>query len=380
MIVMGVGEDKPYWVAFSVFVGIGPERFKILLDYFGSAKQAWEANRLDLLDLKLGDNLVERLVSFRGKFEPESYFEKLKQKKIGVLTLAEDSYPFLLKQIPDPPPVLYILGDQKILNSPSIAVVGTRKMTDYGAKITVLLVQGLVEAGLCIVSGLAYGVDTLAHSTALSNQGKTVAVLGCGVDICYPEDHLKVYQEIIGKGGAIVAEVPPGITTKRGIFVARNRIISGLSAGVLVIEGTQKSGTLITAAYAASQGREVFAVPGPITSVFSNGPNLLIKEGAKMVTSVNDILTELKGEYKIISSEKNSSFPREIVSLRELLEDLDSDEERKVLAIFDKKSETLYIDEIIRQTGLDSGKVASTLSLLEVKGIIKDYGGKYGIY
>ena len=211
-----------------------------------------------------------------------------------MIGLGDNRYPRLLKEIPDPPECLYVLGSGSKINlNKTIAVVGTRNVTLYGREITKKLVMELVAHGFTIVSGLALGVDTVAHETAIDAGGKTIAVLGCGIDIIAPPSNARLYWDIVGGHGAIVSEIPPGIRTDKKRFVTRNRIISGLSLGVVVIEGTDHSGTLITAKYAAEQGREVFAVPGPVTSKYSRASSILLKNGAKLVESASDILEEL---------------------------------------------------------------------------------------
>lgn len=213
---------------------------------------------------------------------------------IATIFRTDSRYPPLLREIPDPPKVLYVRGrGSKINLEKTIAVVGTRKMTPYGRRVTENLVTELVKNGFTIVSGMALGVDTVAHETAIANGGKTIAVLGCGVDIIYPNVNARLYWDIVGGGGAVVSEIAPRIRTDKKQFVTRNRIISGLSFGVVVIEGDEHSGALITAKYAAEQGREVFAVPGPITSRYSRASSILLQNGAKLVQSADDILEEL---------------------------------------------------------------------------------------
>lgn len=214
--------------------------------------------------------------------------------KIVGLTIDNPKYPRLLKEISDPPKVLYVRGSGSKINlEKTIAVVGTRRVTSYGATVTRNLVRELVNKGFTIVSGLALGVDTIAHETALDSGGKTIAVLGCGIDIIAPPRNTDLYWRIVQGGGAIVSEMPLGLRPNKKLFVTRNRIISGLSLGVVVTEGAAKSGTLITARYAAEQGREVFAVPGPVTSTMSAAGAYLLKNGAKLVESASDILEEL---------------------------------------------------------------------------------------
>lgn len=214
--------------------------------------------------------------------------------RIVTLRLTDSKYPRLLKEISDPPDVLYVRGTGTKINlEKTIAVVGTRHVTSYGALITKKLVKDLVFLGYTIVSGLAYGVDAIAHKSAIDAGGKTIAVLGCGIDIIAPPSNTDLYWRIIRGNGAIVSEVPPGVKTDKRKFVTRNRIISGLSLGVVVTEGARCSGSLITANYAAQQGRDVFAVPGPVTSKYSGAASFLLKNGAKLVESASDIAEEL---------------------------------------------------------------------------------------
>lgn len=278
-------EEQSFWVAFSVFPGIGPVRFGHLLDTYGTAKAAWFSP------------LSDKFLHFRKTFDLDEYLEKLDTLHVSVLTLSDQKYPKLLKEISDPPFVLYIRGKntgEPIDLDKTIAVVGTRKITPYGQEVTRKLVTGLVAHGFTIVSGMAYGVDAVAHQSAIDAGGKTIAVLGCGIDIIAPPSNARLYRAIGEEGhGAIVSEMPLGLTPDKGRFVARNRIISGLSLGVVVTEGANDSGALITARNAGEQGREVFAVPGPITSALSKGPAKLIKAGAKLVEQVEDILDEI---------------------------------------------------------------------------------------
>lgn len=290
-------DDAPYWIAFSVFPGIGPVRFALLRDYFGSAQAAWKADWEALRKIHLGDKLVGEFLAFRKTFRLHEYLAKLEALNVHVLTLDDPRYPKRLKEIPDAPFLLYIKAKpskEKLNLDRTIAVVGTRKITRYGQDVTRRIVEGLVSYGFTIVSGMAYGVDAVAHQAAIDSGGKTIAVLGCGIDIIAPPSNARLYRAMGEQGfGAVVSEMPLGLAPSKGLFTARNRIISGLSLGVVVTEGADDSGALITARNAAEQGREVFAVPGPITSPFSRGPAKLIKQGAKLVETVEDILDEL---------------------------------------------------------------------------------------
>lgn len=375
-------DEKKCWVAFNVFEGIGPLRFKLLYDYFGTAKEAYSSTREKLIALGLSEKLVEKFLIFRKSFDISSYFLRLEKLGLEAICSEEESYPKLLKEIVDKPPMIYIKSRLKsaitsngssglqsalVFEKKAVAVVGTRKVTGYGRQVTEMITEGLVAAGLTIVSGLARGVDKISHEATINNNGITLAVLGCGLDLIYPPEHSGLADKIVKNGGAIISEFPLGMQAVPGNFPARNRIISGLSLGVVVTEAAEDSGSLITASCAAEQGREVFAVPGPITSPLSRGTSELIKKGAKLVSGVEDILEEL-GMGKV---SRASRVPR--VSREEL-----GDEEIKIFDLL--LNENLHIDEICRKSEMDSGKVGGLLSMLEIKGIIKNFGeGIYGL-
>ena len=365
--------ETAYRIGFSVFPGIGPIRFKLLLNYFGSARAAWKASALTLKSIKLGERLTDEFIDFRRDFEIDGYLRQMETQQVSVLTLENPKYPTLLKEIPDAPFLLYIKGrnnKEPISLTRTIAVVGTRKITRYGAEVTRRLVEGLVAYGFTIVSGMAYGVDAVAHQTAIDCGGKTIAVLGCGIDIIAPPSNARLYHEIAEEGfGAIVSEMPLGLRPNKGLFPARNRIISGLSLGVVVTEGADDSGALITARNAGEQGREVFAVPGSITSPYSRGPAQLIKKGAKLVERVEDILEELN---------INTTNTTHQVNTTNTIPKGETMEEQKILDCLQKGS--VHIDEIVRTSGLTISVAAATITILEMKKVIKDYGEKeYGL-
>lgn len=355
-----VEEEHRFWVGFSAFSGIGPRRFAILKNYFGSAKKAWRASKSALLAIGLGKKLADEFISFREKFNLDSYLLRLRENKVSCLFTDDKNYPNNLKKTGDPPFVLYIKGEIKSADNYAVAVVGTRKMTSYGRQVTEILGEEMAASGLTIVSGLARGVDSLAHRVALENGGRTIAVLGGGVDRIYPPENRGLAEQIINGHGAIVSEFPLGAEALPGNFPARNRIIAGLSLGTVVIECPEKSGAMITAACAAEQGREVFAVPGPIYSPNTAGPARLIRNGAILVTSVNDILETLP-----VKRVPAAPCPTAISS--------ESAEEEMVMSILG--GEPMHIDEIVRRSGMDAGKVFSIISVMEIKGIIKNAGG-----
>jgi len=370
-------EEKKYWAAFNVFEGIGPLRFKLLLDYFGTAEKAYNSSESQLREIGLGEKLVDKFINFRKNiFDKDSYFLRLEKENIEVICSVEESYPKLLKEIEDRPPLIYVKIGQigqidpigqigGLFQKKAVAIVGTRKVTSYGRQVTEMITQGLVSVGLVIVSGLARGVDKISHETTINNKGLTIAVLGCGLDLIYPPEHKGLAEQIVESDGALVSEFPLGMQAVPGNFPARNRIISGLSLGVVVTEAAEDSGSLITASDAAEQGREVFAVPGPITSPLSKGTSELIKKGAKLVSGVEDILDELR--IKTVGRVRGL---RDMGGLGE--------EERKIVSLLE--NENLQIDEIIGRLEMESGKIGSLLSMMEIKGIIKNFGeGVYGL-
>lgn len=378
-------DERSYWLGFSVFSGIGPVKFSSLLKKFGNAKEAWSAKQTDLNNV-LGEKLANKFEDFRKEFSIENYLKKLEKKKVSFITKNDKEYPKLLKEIEKPPFVLYIKCHSEFIsgsnNLPAgkagmlkqvqhdnerIAVVGTRKITQYGREVTEIFTRELVEAGFTIVSGLAIGVDSIAHKTAVENGGKTIAVLGCGVDCCTPISNQYLYDKIIDKGGAVISEVPLSYLPTKGSFPARNRIIAGLSLGVLVTEGAEDSGSLITAEHALSESRRVFAVPGPITSSLSKGPFKLIQKGAKLVTSAEDIIREFQ-----IS---NIKFQIPNKSQIQNTKRGENKEEELILKILE--NEKLHFDEIARKAKMNPSKAGSILSVMEIKGLVKSLDGGF---
>lgn len=284
--------DREYLLALSTFISFGSSRITLLIEYFGNAKNAWNAKANELISIGISSRMVGSFIDYRKKFSLEKYLQTLRKDNASFVTLNEKDYPSNLKEISFPPIVLYIKGKLTKDQEKIIAIVGTRKMTSYGEKITRLFSSRLSSLGYTIVSGLARGVDTKAHKQSLYKKGGTIAVLGSGFSTIYPPENRSLAEAIIGNGGALVTEYPFYYPIRPQNFAARNRIISGLSKAIVVVEGRRKSGTLLTASHAAEQGRNVFAVPGPIDSVMSEAPFFLIKNGAFIATSVEDILKE----------------------------------------------------------------------------------------
>jgi len=362
-----MNDDRLYWLGFSAFPGIGPVRFALLLHHFGSAKAIWLATKQDLISVGLGEKLTSHFLSFRQAFSLTSYSSQLHDLHIVPILLTDPQYPKLLHEISDAPFVLYVKGKRKdglIPLDKNVAVVGTRQVSQYGASVTKTIVESLVSYGCTIISGMAYGVDAVAHETAIACGGKTIAVLGCGVDIIAPSVNSHIYRALTEDGhGAVVSEMPLGLRPTKGLFPARNRIISGLSLGVVVTEGADDSGALITARNAGEQGREVFAVPGPITSRLSAGPSRLIQDGATLITSALDIVTALGlAKPHAFKNNKTSVLPKGT-----------TDEETKLLSLLGN-GESFDIDTLVRESGLTAGSVAATISVLELRGVIRNTG------
>ena len=356
-------EDIKYWIAISKINGIGPAKFKQLYSYFDSMEAAWQADRTDLIQAGLYSNLVDNFLIERKKINPDRGYEYMVREKIEAVTILDDDYPWMLKQIFSAPAVLYYRGKLKDEASRAdVAIVGTRKFSAYGKQTTEKICDQLSKEGISIVSGLALGIDAIAHQAAVKNNSRTVAVLGSGVDSAniYPAINRGLARNIIGNGGAILSEFLPGTKPIKQNFPLRNRIISGLSVGVIIIEAPESSGALLTARYALEQNREVMAVPGNIFQTNSIGPHNLIKMGAKLVTGAADVLEALGLEPKnrYIEDKKISADSREEKILLELL-----------------SSEPIDINELIKKSGLDTATVNSTIILMEIKGKIKNIGG-----
>lgn len=336
------------------FSGFGPVRTKLLLDYFGSSKYVWEITKKKLGETGLTEKLVQEFIAYRDKFDEKSYFNRLKNENTKTTTLYEDLYPQNLKLLKDAPVVLYYKGEFAASDESAVSIVGSRKMTSYGKTIAHTFSSELAEQGLTIVSGLAFGIDTVAHTAALSAKGRTIAVIASGIDTIYPASNKRLSEKII-ENGVVMTEYPLGYPALRQNFVSRNRIVSGISKAVLVVEGKEKSGTLITARHAAEQGKDVYAVPGPINSPLSFAPNFLIKEGCKVATSPKDILDGLDLDIQLDIFETRKIFPED-------------EFEESILRILENEGKTL--DEIVLILQMDSSSVLSKLSMMELKGSV----------
>ena len=351
--------DKKYWVGFNLIKGIGAVRVQALIDHFDDLESAWRAAPIDLAEAGLSAKLIERIIQARQQVDLEKVWARIESQGIKILTWEDAAYPQRLKEIEQPPPVLYVRGEYLPDDLYAVAIVGTRRVTAYGRQITEELSAYLASNGITVVSGLARGVDAIAHQTALKAGGRTIGVLGSGVDKIYPPEHRQLAQQMMGQG-AIVSDYAPGTPPDASNFPPRNRIISGLSLAVVVVEAGETSGALITAEFAAEQGREIFAVPGSILAPQSKGTNKLIQKGALPLLSINDLMQALNltrmGEHKAA---------RKMIPADET--------ERRVMSIL--SAEPLHVDEIRNQTELPIEKVSATLALMELKGMVRQVGG-----
>lgn len=351
-------DERIYWVAFNRVSGIGPARIRALLDEFGSLSAAWHADARSLVRAGLDRRALENWWETRRRLDLEAEQARLRKLGVQVLTWNDAEYPALLREIPSSPPVLYVRGELLPADEWAIAVVGTRRVTSYGEAVTRKLVAELAAAGVTIVSGLALGVDALAHHVALENGGRTIAVLGSGVDQLYPARNRGLASRIM-RQGAIISDYPLGTPPDASNFPPRNRIISGLARGTLVVEAGETSGALITANYALEQGREVLAVPGSILSRSSRGTNALIRDGAIPVLEAADVIRALDLEMAIPQREVRELIPAD-------------EQEARLLALLN--DEPCHVDELGRMAQMAAGELNSLLAIMELKGLVRRVG------
>lgn len=351
--------DKPYWIGINLVKGIGAVRFRALLNYFGDAKTAWEANPNDLRDAGISQKIITKFIETRQKVNLAELWDKIIAKGMKVITWEDAEYPARLREISQPPPILYLKGQITQDDAWAVAVVGTRRVTTYGRQVAEEIGSFLAQNGITVVSGLARGVDGYAHQAALNAGGRTIAVLGSGLNNIYPPEHRKLAASI-ENAGAVITDYAPDTPPEASNFPPRNRIISGLSMATLVIEAGKTSGALITANFANEQGREVFALPGNIYAPQSKGPNKLIQQGAHPLLHPKDILDVL--DLTRITHQRTA---------RQTL--LADENESKLLNILSHDPQ--HIDEIRAQTGLAIEKVSSLLVMMELKGMVRHVGG-----
>jgi DNA processing protein len=353
-----VSEVK-YWIGFNIVRRIGPAKFQALLDHFRDLQSAWEATPEELRAAGLDKRAVRNLLAEREKLDLDAQMARLEKAGVRVITWQSPDYPERLRNIYHPPPVLYLRGSLTPADEWSVAVVGTRRATVYGKEATRLIAGELARAGVTVISGLARGIDTVAHQAALDAGGRTIAVLGSGVDVIYPAENRRLMQRII-KEGAVLSEYALGRPPEASNFPPRNRVISGLSLGAVIVEAGGRSGALITADYAAEQGRDVFAVPGNIFNRNSQGCNRLIQQGAKLILRVEDILEELNLTMVVQQLELRAVVP-------------ENETESLVLGFL--SGDPLHVDELVHRTALPISEVSSTLALMELKGMVRQVGG-----
>jgi DNA processing protein len=353
-----IEKDVRYWVGFSIVPGIGRVKFGQLENYFSTLEDAWKATPAELKQAGLDRGSVNAITSWRPKISLEAELEKLDSFGVKVLTWHDRDYPARLKEIYDYPPILYVRGSLLPEDEWCLAVVGTRRVSVYGRQVTEEITADLARNKITIVSGLAKGTDTIAHRSALDAGGRSIAIFGCGLDIVYPSENASLARSIIQQG-ALISEYPLGVRPRPDNFPRRNRIMSGLSLGVLVVEAGDTSGALITANMALEQGREVFAIPGSILSPASRGTNRLIQEGAKLVRGYADILEEL-----------NLTTVAQQMEMKELIPASDTES----MLLKQLSAEPIHIDELCRNSGLHISAISSTLAMMELKGMVKQIG------
>lgn len=354
--------DLRFWVAFRLADVASTGRFQALRETFGSLEEAWQADASQLRRVLGGrERTMSNVIRTRETLDLDLAMAKLERAGVSVLTIADDGYPPLLKEISAPPPVLFYRGQLLETDAHAVAIVGTRRASAYGRDVAIDIARGLAEAGVTVVSGLAIGIDGHAHRAALEAGGRTFAVLGSGIDDIYPREHNGLAKRV-AEQGALISDNLPDAKPDRWNFPARNRIISGLSLGVVVVEAPEKSGALITVDFAADQGRDVFAVPGMATSTTSAGCNRILRDGARLVRSADDVLEDLR----LRTQEEPVEVQQPLVL---------ADEERRVLNVL--TSEPRHIDDVVESSGLALPQVSGVLLILELQQLIRNVGAQY---
>lgn len=355
------------WLALNMISGIGNSVFKNLLEKFYHPEGVFEARLSELMKVEgVRKEIAHRIVKREFISDPEEELRKVKKCNARIITYTDPSYPSFLKEISSAPVLLYVKGKDIPVNRTFVAIVGSRNPTHYGIKTAEKLAAGLAIRGVGVVSGLAKGIDSAAHRGCLRGKGFTIAVMGTGIDTVYPASNRRLSEQVM-EDGTLITEFPLGSPPEPRNFPIRNRIISGMSRGVVVVEATKNSGSLITASFALDQGRDVFAVPGSIDSFKSMGTHFLIKQGAKLVENADDILEELDFSERL---PRNSSL---FTGISEKLPEM-AESERKVYEIIGNYP--IHVDQIVRAGGMDAGEVLSILMQMELKGIVKQLPGK----
>ena len=377
--------DLKYWIAFDKVRQLGTVRFRLLEGFFGSLEDAWFAPIRHLRTAGLDQRTVRFVEEGRKTIDPDHELEQLEKASVSTFNWNHSGYPDLLKHIPDPPPVLYVKGKIQPEDRRSIAIVGTRRATPYGREAAQALATDLARSGITVVSGLARGIDTISHRATLNANGRTLAVLASGVDYIYPRENKQLSQEIVETGGALISEHPLGVRPNPRQFPRRNRLMSGMTLGTLVVEAGKGSGAIWTVRHALEQDRDVFCIPGSIFSPVSYGPNQLIQEGAKLVMDFQDVLQEmnLNSIYNLPIQTSPAPgrrepataavrVPAEQMPLKPPNPQLEGNEK----TLLDQISyEPVHIDQICRSAGLPAHVVSSTLTLMELNGLVKQVPG-----
>lgn len=357
--------DK-YVVWLATIPGIGSATFSKLLTYFRNSENIWYASKNDFVGLPIKQNIIDKIMDTNYKKYIDKILENLYKNNIQIITKEDGIYPQKLKSIKNSPPVLFLKGNVDLLNKFSIAIVGSRNCSEYGKNISEMFANKLSNLNITIISGMACGIDSIAHKASLKNLGKTIAVLGSGFDNIYPSNNKSLFNEIIQSKGAVITEYLPDVLPIPSNFPARNRIVSGLSDGVLVVEAKEKSGALITAELALKHEKKVFCIPSNIDTIYNKGGNKLIKKGVKMVTSIEDILEEYPQFNKDKLNEENLYIPKININLIK-------EEYRPVFKFI--STTPIAIEEICRRLDLSISNVNSILTMLELEGYIKSLPG-----
>ena len=388
---MEITDDLKYWVALNGIDGLGPKRFGMMERHFGNLEDAWHANRGELRDAGIGPSLIENIDAVRERVDPDAELDRLLRQGIRPIHLRSEDYPEHLAESPDAPAIIYVAGDFEPQDSNGIAIVGTRRATQYGIEMATNLAGELARYGITIISGLALGIDTAAHRGALKAGGRTIAVLAGGLDSIYPRQNRGLAREIL-ESGSLISEHQLGARSKRDHFPRRNRIISGLSRGVIVVEAAKKSGATWTVKWALDQNREVFAVPGNATSPQSEGTNWLIQQGAKLTTCADDVLQELSVFFGHLERDQQvdrrraaSRIASEVSNRRPALSSNGStapkpapqcietlnETERVIVEALAASDGPMHVDEVARSMPASVTDVMSTLTMMEVRGVVK---------
>ena len=371
-----ISEQATYWLALALTPGLGPTRIKKLIEHCGSAERVFRATLTELEAMGMRAVSAQSLAT--GKSMELAQQECMKAVEAGarLISLGDPEYPLRLKEIYDPPVILFVKGRVEVLSQPGIAMVGTRHPTPYGSGMAERLSTDLAARGLVIISGLARGIDTSSHRGALAAKGKTIAVLGTGIDVMYPKENTRLTEQMLALGGALITEFPVGTSPAPQNFPIRNRIISGMAAGVLVVEAAEYSGTRITSRCALEQNRDVYAVPGNVTNKNAWGPNTLIKQGAKLVATWEDVWEELPTDVQAaLSAMQNESPEPETASL--FPDEASSPHEKKVLKLL-KADESTHIDELVEllEAEMSTSEIFAALFELELNGKVRQLPGK----